>query len=272
MDGIVTDIARFSLNDGPGIRTTVFLKGCPLHCVWCHNPETIKREPQVSFNQEKCVNCGACKEEPYLCPNGAKKVIGKPMTVDEILQEVIKDCAFYETSGGGLTISGGEPLYSPEFTYELLKKAKDEKINTAIETNGFADTKVMLSITELCDTVLFDFKETSNQRHIQYTGQGNDIILKNLELLCSFHSNVILRCPIIPGLNDREDHFKKITEISQKYSSIIRVELMPYHDIWFSKARQIGMKKLLDVKPPQEKDKQRWLDILKGYGCSAVIG
>jgi glycyl-radical enzyme activating protein len=253
--GIVFDIHRFSLNDGPGIRTTIFLKGCPLRCDWCHNPESQSFKPQLSFNPEKCLNCFECVKA---CPNGvhqnldgkhvinwescttsgecvkvcaydALKIIGSENTITEIISEVLKDINYYRKSGGGLTISGGEPLAQPEFTLELLKAAKKVGIHTCVDTCGLASLDSYKEILPYTDLFLFDYKVTDNKKHKDLTGGGNRQILKNLEYLISNKAEVILRCPLIPTINDEEKHLEGIAEIIKKYPEISSIEIISYH-------------------------------------------
>ena len=214
LSAMIFDIERNSYVDGPGIRTTVFLKGCPLSCVWCHNPESQSFEKQIMFYKSKCIGCGKCREvcpnnlkscdfcgkcELY-CPADARKICGKEYTIDEVLKEIVKDKPFYENSGGGVTLSGGEPLAQYDFSLELLKKAKENGIHTAIETCGYAEKSKILEIAKYVDLFLFDCKETNPELHKKYTGVDNKIILDNLKALSDAGSKIILRCPIIRAL------------------------------------------------------------------------
>ena len=252
--GTILNIQRFCTDDGPGIRTTVFLKGCPLHCIWCHNPESQAKRHEIMYNSKKCVSCGRCVVACHknchsleamhkferkmcigcgacveVCPTGALELYGKSITVDEVYSEVARDKVFYETSGGGVTISGGDPLFQPYFTAELLKMCKENGIHTTIETSGFADERVLLTVLKYCDLVLFDIKETDEERHKQYTGVCLTPILENLRLVNEKKIPFIIRAPIIPTLNDREAHFKSLKTIRESMEFCQGIQIMPYH-------------------------------------------
>ena len=261
-NGMIFDIEKFALHDGPGIRTTVFLKGCPLRCLWCHNPESQEAQPEISFMPDKCIGCGKCIE---VCPAGAihdaifdrskciscgkcteqcyavaRELIGQSMSVEEVLTEVMKDKLFYETSGGGMTLSGGEPMFQFEFTFELLKQAKAAGLHTVMETCGFAPVERQVAVALYVDLFLFDLKETENERHLSYTGVPHNKILRNLESLNEMGAQIILRCPLIPELNAREEHCRRIGEIAEKLENVLKVEVEPYHPLGIAKSRRIG--------------------------------
>ena len=245
MIGKIFNIQRFCINDGPGIRTTVFFKGCPLQCVWCHNPESQNIDNQILFYPNKCTHCGKCKNvtvntTDFQCQNTAKEICGKLVSSDEIIQEVLKDLAFYKNSGGGITLSGGEPTLQFSFALEILQKAKANRLHTAIETCGVIDTKHMIQIAKYTDLFLFDYKESDPQLHKAFTGVDNALILENLSLLNGLKKDIILRCPIIPGYNDRYEHYDKIGELADVNDSVIGVEIEPYHSFGESKYTALG--------------------------------
>ena len=288
----VFDIQRFSVHDGPGIRTTVFLKGCPLNCLWCHNPESKSKYPELMIYEKSCIGCGEClsacpdnlhKFDDKLhtvdrvscigcgkcasaCVSGAITVCGKEMSVSEVLSEVVRDKSFYDNSGGGVTVSGGEPLMHADFCHALFTLAKGEGISTACETSGFGKWENLERLASVTDIFLFDYKETSPERHREYTGADNSIILGNLARLDSIGAKIVLRCPIIPGLNDREEHFLGIAAVANKYPSIIRVELEPYHSLGKSKADAIGKNyPLADMKSVSKADAAVWLEAVSKH-------
>ncbi len=294
-DLIVFDVQRFALHDGPGIRTTVFLKGCPLDCLWCHNPESKKREPQLGFLEGSCTACGRCVSA---CPNGvhritdsgehrvnfdkcvkcgkcvdsclhhALKIYGRPMRAGEIITEVLKDKDFYLRSGGGLTVSGGEPMMQFEGLKELLKEAKKAELHVCLDTCGQAPTDSYREIAQYVDIFLFDYKLTNFEEHRKYTGIGNAKILENLDMLAGMKKNIFLRCPIIPGINDTEEHYRAISEISERYESIRQVNLMTYHDMAKGKTAQIGeIYALADKKTVQANEKARIYEQVCSFGC-----
>lgn len=255
------------MNDGPGIRTTVFLKGCPLSCVWCHNPESQRFEPEILFYKDKCTGCGRCKNltvnsTDFVCFNGAKEICGKTIESDYVISEVLKDKIFYDTSNGGMTLSGGEPLAQYDFSLELLKRAKANGIHTAIETCGYAEKSKILEIAKYVDLFLFDCKETNPELHKEYTGFDNKIILENLEALSDAGSKIILRCPIIPGFNDRAEHFKGISEIADKFSGIEHIEIEPFHPLGESKYSALG-REYADIQPPDTETADKWIEQIK---------
>jgi len=284
-NALLFDIHRFSLNDGPGIRTTVFLKGCSLKCEWCHNPESQSFKPELSYNPDKCINCfdcvNACPNHAHtvsgkkhffrrelctlegecvkVCTAGALKLIGYNQKVDDIINIVLKDFDYFKRSGGGLTISGGEPMAQFGFTKEILTAAKENNIHTCIDTCGIAQPQMYKEIIPLVDLFLFDYKITDSEEHKAFTGAGNELILENLELLYTNGANIILRCPVIPGINDNKFHFEGIISLMKKYPDIKEVQLMPYHTMGRDKCERIGREyTMTGVPDATEDDKQKW--------------
>ena len=264
---LITEIQKFSVNDGPGFRTSVFLKGCPLTCAWCHNPETISPEPGIYWKRRLCVQCGECmgacpkdavnapvspdetvmETEIYqkiirdrcdgcmrcieACHYGALEAVGKPMRIEEILDEVEKDRLFYDNSGGGLTLSGGEPSFYADFSSRLLKAAGLRGIHTCLDTNGFCKWPVLESITAYADVVLFDLKHIDPEPHREMTGVDNALILSNLSRLSQTGKESWVRIPVVPGFNDSaECHNRMALFLSGLPGSISRVDLLPYHN------------------------------------------
>ena len=257
IQGKIFDIQRFSINDGPGIRTTVFFKGCPLNCVWCHNPESISSTSVLSFLPDKCIGCGYCfKVCPHgahlmidgkhvidrkkcdacglcakECYSGALELVGKIVTVEEVMATVMVDISFYQNSGGGLTVSGGEPLAQPEFCHVLLQKAKAEGLHCCCDTCGHAKWETFKKILNLVDLFLFDVKDTNPERHKINTGVDNKLIQANLQKLHDAGANIWIRIPLIPGWNDFEDNLAGLVEMFKKLPNIKAVEIMPYHNL-----------------------------------------
>lgn len=263
--GMVFHIQRFSLYDGPGVRTVVFLKGCPLRCRWCHNPEGLTREQQIQFNPAKCIGCmdcvsvcpqgchisregvhlyqrencrvcGACADN---CCSGALNVMGVQMSPEDVMEQVLRDKGMYGQEGG-LTLSGGEPFAQAEFAIQLLQLAKAAGLHTCVETSGYADSEKITQAARFVDLFLFDWKATDAKTHEKLCGVSNEKILSNLKQLENLGKEVILRCPIIPGCNDDPAHIRGIGELAQKYDCIQQVHLMPYHRLGVNKAAQLG--------------------------------
>lgn len=297
MNGTVFDIQKFSLHDGPGIRTTVFLKGCPLRCAWCHNPESWKKQHEILYCAEKCIHCGNCVT---LCPQGCHSVdenghhfdrtrctgcgactekcyaealslCGKEWTVEAVLEEVLKDRAFYENSGGGMTISGGEPMAQFPFTLELIRQGKAAGLHVALETCGFAQEKQYAELTGLVDLFLFDIKSMNDENHRKFTGQSNELILSNLRFLDSCGATIRLRCPLIPGLNDAEDDLRRIGELANTLSHVAGIDVEPYHPLGVSKASQLGLKDCFTAPFAEKECWERWIAILRQYTSVEVV-
>jgi len=264
---LVSDIQKFAVNDGPGFRTIVFLKGCPMRCEWCHNPETMTPLPEIYWKNRLCVQCGACLE---VCPNqainppippeqsmnmdtkyhkiirercdrcmacvdacryDALSIVGKSMSVDEVLNEVEKDRLFYDNSGGGMTLSGGEPTFHADFSISLLKNARLRGFHTCLDTNGFCEWDTFIRVVEDADLVLFDLKHIDPVIHKKKTGVDNKIILRNLSLLSETGKEIWVRIPVIPGFNDTIDfHIRASQFLSQLPGQISRVDLLPFHN------------------------------------------
>jgi pyruvate formate lyase activating enzyme len=268
--GIIFDIQRFSLHDGPGIRTTVFFKGCNLRCVWCHNPESLLSKEQLSYTKSFCTLCGectrvclhnvhkiegnvhtidfdsciACGKCPSVCVKRALRIIGYEASAQEIMQVVLKDKKYYDTSGGGLTTSGGEPTFQFKFLLELLSLAKQNKIHTCVETNGIFPEYKLNELLPFVDLFLVDYKHSNPLEHKKYTGGELKNVMETLSLLDAYNKPVLLRCPIIHGINDNEAHFETIRNIKQSYKNIIDFELMSYHEAGNDKWEQIGLQYL----------------------------
>ena len=287
MNPILFNIQHFSLHDGPDIRTVLFFKGCPLSCIWCHNPEGKSAKPTLSYLKEKCVSCGKCAsvcptdahqfEEGHkllrqnciscgrcadACSFGALEMLGREYTIEEILNEAEKEKIYYGDNGG-ITISGGEPFGQYEALITLLKALKEKEYHICIETSGYTTSERITEAAKYTDLFLYDYKESNNERHIKYTGVSQDKILNNLSVLDSLNARVILRCPIIPDINDYVEHFEKIAETANKHSCIQSVELMPYHPLGISKADSIGEKHVY------ENDKFAELELVEKY-CKAI--
>ena len=248
------DIQRNSYVDGPGIRTTVFFKGCNLHCAWCHNPESHHPAHEMMFYQNRCTNCGRCKQAcPHAlgacdlcgrcvisCPNGAREICGRAYTVDDVIGEIVKDRRFYETSGGGVTCSGGECMLQIDFLEALLAACKQRGIHTAVDTAGHVAFEHFERIMPYTDLFLYDVKHIDSQVHKQYTGVGNERILKNLKRLLEAKKAVWIRIPVIPTVNDTIVHMQRIREFLRQCPHPERIELLPYHAMGEHKYKAIG--------------------------------
>lgn len=290
--GIIFNIQRFSINDGPGIRTTVFFKGCPAGCLWCHNPESIDARREISYIPGKCVLCGECaricpsgchitgkRKHVYnrkkctrcgkcapVCSGGALEIIGRKMSPDEVAQEVLKDRTFFAESGGGVTLSGGEPLMQAEFAGELLRLFKEKKLHTCLDTSGIGPFGRIERLSGLVDIFLYDLKETDTERHRKYTGTELEPILENLRKLDRAGSEIILSCPVIPGVNDRKRHFKEIAVIAENLKNIREIDLQPYHPMGVSKNIRIGRRNPASFGGfPEEKEIDGWIKTLRSF-------
>lgn len=245
MKGTVFDIQRFSVHDGPGIRTTVFMKGCSLRCGWCHNPEGLRMEPQVQFFREHCIGCGRCGGQRVLenvgqCPAGALKRVGENYTPEGLLEEVLADSDFYG-SDGGVTFSGGECLLQADFVAHMLKMLKERGITTAVDTCGNVPWESIEKALPWCDTWLYDVKCADSDNHRRFTGHSNGRILDNLRKLGQTGANIWIRVPVIPDFNDNNGEMACIAEIAASVPRVSRVTLMPYHTLGKSKYETLGL-------------------------------
>ncbi len=264
MRGLILAIEKFAVHDGPGIRTVVFLKGCSLRCLWCHNPESQSHQSEILFSPEKCIGCGwcyrICPENCHLlgeehrfdrtscrqcglctreCYTGALEVAGEERTVEEVLAEVMQDKVFYDHSGGGLTLSGGEPMDQFPFALALLTAARAEGLTTCLETCGQAPYSHFQQLLPLVDLFLYDYKATSSGRHREFTGVGNELIIENLTRLSGAGAKIILRCPLVPGFNDDAEHLAGIAHLANTLN-ILQIDIEPYHPLGIGKCQRLG--------------------------------
>lgn len=292
---LILDIQRSSFNDGPGVRTTVFLKGCPLNCSWCHNPESQSFFKELSYSKSKCISCKSCEKvcangvhmfrgdhhSVYsskcikcnkcveVCPENALHIFGYEKKAQEVFEIVEKDKVFYENTGGGITLSGGEALSHVNFALELLSLCKKSGIHTCVETSGYAQINLIKKLLPVVDLFLFDIKITREESAIQYTGVELSPILASLNFICQNNIPVVLRCPIIPEVNDNETHFNFLISLLKKYPSIEGLELLPYHRFGLSKGKNIR-KEQSTFREPNDEDKKRWRYYFEKHSISNV--
>jgi pyruvate formate lyase activating enzyme len=296
--GLVFDIRHYSVHDGPGIRTAVFFKGCPLSCWWCHNPEGRSPEPNLVLDGKRCLDCGEClavcpegatiREEGVIrtlpalcrvcgacaeaCPAEARQIAGRWMAATAVIAEIEKDVVFYDESGGGVTFSGGEPLAQPQFLEALLEACAGRRIHTAVDTCGYGDLSLLLHLSEKVDLFLYDFKMLDPGKHRKYTGVSNDPILENLEALAQRKKPVVIRFPIIPGVNDGGEDIHKMCAFLSRLS-LRRIDLLPYHRIGVDKYPRIGMKyRLEELQPPPAEHVQQIAAQFEREGFAVRIG
>ena len=294
--GIVFNIQKFCIHDGDGIRTCVFLKGCPLRCIWCHNPESLDKSPSLSFNKQKCSSCGRCLSECFArtiendtlkidrekcikcgkcvsaCLNDANEIIGKEMTSSEVFDEVMKDKMFYDTSGGGLTISGGEPSYQPDFTLELLRLAKENGISLAIETCGIGSREFYEKVADLGATFLFDIKCIDPVCHKALTGADNSHIMVNLKYLMDRGSDIIIRLPLIPDCNDSDEDIAKLSDFFNQNKGRYRyAEIMPYHTLGIGKSEKLGTTAAYIHDSASDDEISRWTSLFNSHNIDIKV-
>ena len=297
--GKIFDIKKYAIHDGPGIRTTIFFKGCPLSCWWCHNPEGIAHTSQrlycrdrcigcrecmdvcsenaieisakgLNWNAAKCLFCGTCADQ---CPAEALDVIGKTMSVDEVVAEITKDTVFYDESRGGITISGGEPLMQPSFLIALLDACKKLELHRTIDTSGFAETHILLEAATRTDLFLYDLKHMDSEKHARFTGVSNEIILNNLEVLSRQKTDIIIRFPIIPGFNSDQENIDKTGAFIASLPRVSRINILPYHCTATVKYKNMGLDcNTSDLATPTDDLLESVANILETYKLTVNIG
>ncbi len=297
--GCVFNIERFATRDGPGIRTTVFLKGCPLKCLWCANPESMRPTPQLMYLEQLCQRCyrcvavcpskattvnpeGAIEIDRSLCetcgkcadacPAKAREISGKLMTVEEVLEEVKKDSLFYQNSGGGVTASGGEPTHQPEFLGHLFRRCEQSAIHTCLDTCGFVRTEVLQSVLEHTNLLLYDIKHMDPVKHKELTGVDNRLILENARMVAAQGKPMIIRVPLIPEHNDSEENIKALAGFMTELG-LTRIDLLPYHALGKTKYDRLGTEyKLGDLKPYDSNQVEEIKTLLESHGLEVGVG
>jgi choline TMA-lyase-activating enzyme len=290
---LIFNVQKYNMYDGPGVRTLVFFKGCPLRCKWCANPEGLERKHQVMFKRDSCTDCGACakvcpvsihtmsKELKHevsnsidcigcrkcedVCAESALSIVGQVKTISELMEIIEEDIAFYDTSGGGVTLGGGEVLMQPDFAANLLMACKQEGINTAIETSGYAKLEAVLKVAEFTDLFLFDIKHIDAQRHYQLTGVHNERILENLKELLRKRYNVKVRMPLLKGINDSQDEIESVINFLmpyRDYKNFKGIDLLPYHKMGVNKYTQLQMEYPIQGDPSLSSNE---LDIIESW-------
>ena len=291
VQGTVTEIQRFSIHDGPGIRTTLFLKGCPLHCPWCHNPETIRPEPEVLFYPDHCIACGrcvaicpdhhrledgrlvhdrascdCCLEAARECPTGALRVSGETREASAVVASLLRDRLFFAESGGGVTVSGGEPLAQSVFTRAILAEVRSQGVHTCVDTSLSGEYEPVQSVAEVTDLFLVDCKETDADRHLDLTGAPMASVRSNLERLSSDGGRIWLRCPIVPGEHDRNDHLSGIGALADSVPGVEEVWLLPFHQIARHKWDALGRaNRYAHIETPSDEELERYASIVASH-------
>lgn len=274
---LVANIQKYNMHDGPGVRTLVFFKGCPLRCKWCSNPESLEKKYTVMYSRNCCIDCGACvpvcpvnihrmdgdgvhivkrdiecigcRKCEEICPTQALSISGEVKSISEMLKEVETDRVFYDMSGGGVTVSGGDPIFQPDQVINFLMACKKEGINTAVETSGYVKTETLMKMAEFTDLFLYDIKHIDSEMHYEYTGVRNEQILKNLKELLSRRYNVMVRMPLLKDINDSKDVIERTIEFLRpfrEYKNFKGINLLPYHKFGVNKYKQLGMDYPLD--------------------------
>ncbi len=297
--GRIFNIEKYAVHDGPGIRTTVFLKGCPLRCWWCHNPEGQNPRNELVYREGRCIGCGECVRKcprkalscsskrvilnrkscnvcgacAQVCPSEALSIAGQEKSVDEVVEAIERDVAFYEESEGGVTFSGGEPLLQPDFLEALLSECNERGIHTTLDTSGYASQKVVDSVSRKVDLFLYDLKSMDDARHKKYTGVSNKLVLKNLQRLVKNGCDVAVSLPIIPGANDCEENVRRTGEFISSLQNVKYVSLLPYHKAGVAKYKNLGRHYRLEkVQPPSPREIDMLRERLEAFGLKVRIG
>lgn len=310
ISGLISNVQRFSVHDGPGIRTTVFLKGCPLRCAWCHNPETLSAAPEVVMLEGRCLRCGACfaacpQHNPVgeftgpipgvdlnerdaaaarvscevcgacleACPVAGREIIGRTVTPDELVSEIAADRVFFEQSGGGVTFSGGEPLRQATFVVEVLSACRETGLHTALDTSGFAPREDLAAAARQADLVLYDLKCLDEARHREFCGGANTLILENLRWLGDVHEHIWLRVPLISGVNDTPSELDAMARLAAELPGIRQVHVLPYHRMGAHKAGRVGREAMNGrFREPSAREVEAAAEIFSATGLRVKVG
>lgn len=302
-EGFIFDLKRYAIHDGQGIRTTVFLKGCPLRCRWCHNPESWRPTPELSLRIRRCVRCGRCEQvcrhdavtmvegksitdaaQCVLCgqcitecPAGAREIIGQRVSAGEVMAEIRKDIIFYDESGGGVTFSGGEPLMQPEFLLAILKMCRAEDIHTAVDTTCYGEPRLVRRVARVARLFLCDIKHMDSEKHEQYTGVRNEVILDNIKMLTEMGRRVRIRIPIVPGFNADRENIERTAEFVRSLRTVSRIDILPYNQGGADKsvrlpAGTVNFSSLMQTSPPDDDTMEQIATVLRGHGFKIRIG